>query len=244
MGGMSSQLDSLSGQIWSWCYDRNIILTAQYIPGKENFSADMMSRNFHDTTEWKLKSEIYLRLCKHFNYEPTIDLFASRLNNQMVPFVSWSFDPQALYTNAFSLSWSNFIPYIFPPFNLITRIIHKIIADNVEKAMIVVPFWPTQNWFPLLMSVLISLPARLPQHNDLLVMPHSGEFHPLRKKLRLVGCIVSGRDCYVQDFHQNQLTLFSSHGNQEQSSNMNSHGESTFFGVVKGKSIHFTRLRL
>jgi hypothetical protein len=72
-------LDNLSAEIWSWCSERDIFLTAQYIPGNENFNADHMSRYFTDLTEWKLKSEIFHRICNHF-FLPDIDLFASRLN--------------------------------------------------------------------------------------------------------------------------------------------------------------------
>jgi hypothetical protein len=42
----------------------------------------------------------------------------------------------------------------------------KIMSDKVEKAILVVPFWPAQNWFSLLNSNLISLPVRLPRHTD------------------------------------------------------------------------------
>jgi hypothetical protein len=33
----------------------------------------------------------------------------------------------------------------------------------VERAILVVPFWPAQSWFSSLISILISLPVRLPQ---------------------------------------------------------------------------------
>jgi hypothetical protein len=45
-----------------------------------------MSRNFTDLTEWKLKSEIFHRICNHF-FQPDIDLFASRLNCQLPKYV-------------------------------------------------------------------------------------------------------------------------------------------------------------
>jgi hypothetical protein len=49
MGGMSSVLlDKLSAEIWSWCSQRNIFITAQFLPGIQNFDADHMSRNFTD----------------------------------------------------------------------------------------------------------------------------------------------------------------------------------------------------
>jgi hypothetical protein len=63
MGGMSSVLlDKLSAEIWSWCSQRNIFITAQFLPGIHNFGADHMSRNFTDSTEWKLKRKFLIDL--------------------------------------------------------------------------------------------------------------------------------------------------------------------------------------
>ena len=212
MGGMTSiLLDNLSAEIWSWCSERDMFLTAQYIPGNENFNADHMSRNFTDLTEWKLKSEIFHRICNHF-FLPDIDLFASRLNCQLPKYVSWSFDPHAIFTGAFTISWSEFKPYIFPPFSLIGKVMLKIMSDKVEKAILIVPFWPAQNWFSLLNSNLISLPVRLPRHTDLLIMPHSGEVHPLRKKLNLIVCVVSGRRYLTVEFQHSLPVLSCHHG--------------------------------
>ena len=243
MGGMISEvLDKLSIEIWNWCQERNIFLTAQYVPGIENQAADFMSRHFSDSSEWKLKPEIFSRICSHF-FIPDIDLFASRLNCQIQNFASWMFDPQASYTDAFTLSWSDFTPYIFPPFSLIGKIIDKVLHDKVAKAIIIVPFWPTQNWFSLLLSVLISLPARLPRHGDLLTLPHTGDLHPLRRKLNLIACTISGKDSCQKEFQEMLPQLLSPRGDSQQSSNMNSIGPNGYFGVVNKTVIPFTRLK-
>ena len=45
MGGThSSNLANLAIQFWTWALERGIILIAKYIAGKENVSADWMSR--------------------------------------------------------------------------------------------------------------------------------------------------------------------------------------------------------
>lgn len=53
----SQNSDVLAGEIWNWCFNRNLFLTAQYIAGKENITADTLSRQFNDIFEWKLKPE-------------------------------------------------------------------------------------------------------------------------------------------------------------------------------------------
>ena len=62
-----------------------------------------------------LKRDIFLRLTAQM-FQPDIDLFASGSNIQFENYVSWSRDPNAFHVNAFSLNWSGFTPYIFPPF--------------------------------------------------------------------------------------------------------------------------------
>lgn len=113
-------MDRLAFEIWNWCLDRDIFLSAQYIPGESNLNADQLSRKFSDNLECKLKEDIFHRLCNQ-TFEPNIDLFASRHNKQVPIFASLKYDPDVKYTDAFSISWSNLEPYIFPPFCLIGR---------------------------------------------------------------------------------------------------------------------------
>jgi hypothetical protein len=157
--------------------------------------------------------------------------------------VSWSFDPQASFVDAFTIPWASFSPYIFPPFSLLGKIIMKLINDMVERAILVVPFWPAQSWFSSLISILISLPVRLPRHTDLVTLPHSGQYHPLRKRLNLIVCLVSGNPSLVEDFHQNLQTSSSLLGDRLQLNNTNILGENMYFGAIKGAQIPFDRLK-
>ena len=172
MGGMCSpSLDRLAGSLWNCCLERNIFISAVYIPGKED-TADSLLREFSDSTEWMLKQDIFNRLCIHF-FQPDINLFASRLNARLNSFVSWFPETGALHFNAFTLNWSNLSRYIFPPFNLISRVMNKILQDKVQRAILVFPFWKAQSWFPLVLDNICSFPNRLPRHKDLLVMHHT-----------------------------------------------------------------------
>ncbi|MES9906570.1 MAG: hypothetical protein ABW168_28300 [Sedimenticola sp.] len=119
--------------------ERNVFISAFHLPGSENTQADFCSRNFSDTTEWKLKRHIFERLTEQL-LQPNIDMFASRLNAQLDCYVSWVPDPNAFHVNAFALVWSEFTPYLFPPFKLVGKVLNKIHEDRVEKALIVCPF--------------------------------------------------------------------------------------------------------
>lgn len=108
-----------------------------------------------------------MRFVTRFFY-PDIDLFASRLNRQLEKYISWFPDPQAITSDAFSINWSDFIPYIFPPFGLIGRILQTLQDDKVSKAIILLPKWATQSSYPMLLNMLIGIPVRLPIIQNLL----------------------------------------------------------------------------
>ena len=108
MGGSKSMLcNSIANRIWCWCEVENVWLTIAHIPGKKNVDADRKSRVFNDFTEWKLNHEIFLKIEEKLG-TPEIDLFASRLNYQLKPFVAWSPDPEAFAIDAFTITWNMF----------------------------------------------------------------------------------------------------------------------------------------
>ena len=241
MGGMASLLlDDLTKEIWEWCFSRNIFITAQHIPGILNVEADKWSREFVSSAEWKLKPCIFTRLCSHF-FTPDVDLFASRLNNQIPRYFSWLPDPGAFRVDAFMHSWSSLQPYIFPPFSILGRVLIKITEDEVDKAIIVVPFWPSQHWYPLLLAALVSFPVRLPHHRDLLTLTPDGSPHPLRR-LCLIACEVSGKACRRMAFHDRLLKLYPPPGDQAQGSNMIWRGGDGCCGQLNEVSIPFIPL--
>ena len=152
MGGVRSlECNEISHDIWEWCEHRCIWLTIAHVPGVENVVADYKSRHFSDNVEWQINSKLFYRICHRFG-EPSIDLFASRLNKQVSRYVSWNPDPGAVAVDAFSMSWSNKHFYAFPPFSCIARCIRKILEDNAS-GVLVVPLWPTQPWWARLVNL-------------------------------------------------------------------------------------------
>ena len=242
-GGMCSiQMDRLATDIWQWCLDRNIYISASHLSGSENGTADYLSRNFSDSTEWMLKRPIFERICNQF-FLPDLDLFASRLNKQVERFVSWYPEPGCFMTDAFSFSWHEYSPYIFPPFSLIGRVVNKVIEDEVDRAILIVPFWRAQSWFPLILSNMISFPVRLPRHKDLLTLQHSGEIHPLAKKLTMVAVMLSGRHWRHREFQKELQNSLSTRGDQGQGSNTVWPGKNGIFGILLNIEIPFERLK-
>ena len=114
--GKCKHRHQLVKDIWLWCMEHNVWLTAVHIPGAENIDADLQSRVFNTNTEWTLNKPIFAAAISKLGVSPNIDLFASRLNFQIQPYVSFHPDPGAIAINAFHLSWKPYLSYIFPPF--------------------------------------------------------------------------------------------------------------------------------
>ena len=114
MGGPSPILASLVFDIWQWCLQRQIHLSAQHIPGAHNIAADQESRVDRDSSDWKLDPDVFAQI--NLVWGPfEVDFFAAQLTNQLPRFVSWRPDPEAEATDAFTQDWSLVKGYAFPP---------------------------------------------------------------------------------------------------------------------------------
>jgi hypothetical protein len=47
--------------------------------------------------------------------------------------------------------------------------------------MIIIPYWPTQIWFPALMEMVTDNPIVINRKKKLLTLPHRSQQHPLDK---------------------------------------------------------------
>ena len=146
--------------------------------------------------------------------------------------MSWRPDPGAMFTNAFFIGWGHYF-YAFPPFSLITLCLQKIEEDQ-SSGVLLVPLWPTQPWFPVLLRSLVDHPRLLPRP--------STTPHPLGKTLKLLACQVSGKASSRGTFQMQLHQLSCSPGllTPISSTNDMSHSGSNF--VVDGKVIHMIPL--
>ena len=204
MGGTHSiECNTIAKDIWQWCIDKQIWLTAAHIPGTKNVEADRESHVFSDNKEWMIRPDIFRKITDIWG-DPFIDLFASRLNHQVSCYVSWKPDPGAAFIDAFSITWDKQLFYAFPPFSLIARCLQKIQTDSAEGFMIA-PMWPTQSCYPKLLHMLVDVPRVLPSQQTALQMPGmKQEVHPLAKKLVLIVCRLSGSPMRHRDFLKRQ----------------------------------------
>lgn len=199
-GGSRSIINNaVTQEIWNWALDRNNLLSAEHIPGKSNTMADHESRNQNPNTEWMLNRESFLGIINHFKINPTIDLFASRLNKQIDRFVSWKPDPESFLVDSFAHNFHDEIFYAFPPFSVLNKFMKKIEMEKME-GILVAPAWSTQNFFPFLHNLLVDLPLVLKWKDDLLLHPSLKESHPLKKRLRLNAYLLSSNHSKREGF--------------------------------------------
>ena len=116
-----------------------------------------------------LNKQVFADVTKVFGM-PEIDLFASKRNTQLKRYVSWFTDCKAVAIDAFTRFMGNEFVYVFSPFSLILDILNKIKEEKV-KALVIVPYWPTQTWFPVLVRMLINFHLMLPRMKHLLTLP-------------------------------------------------------------------------
>lgn len=240
MGGTKSKkCNVIARQIWIWCMERQIWLSAAHIAGKANVDADYESRVFNDRTEWKLDNMVFKDIAETWG-TPKIDLFASRLNAQVKTFVSWKPDPDAAYVDAFTLTWTDSLLYIFPPFSLVGRCLQKLEEDGGE-CILVAPVWTTQPWYSKLLQMITAQPLLLPPSRHLLTLPGTDKQHTLQK-LVLAAFRLSGNQSAVKEF-QKKLPSSSWHlGEALHTNSMRPTYRNGFTSVVKNKLIVFNRL--
>jgi hypothetical protein len=161
-GTRSLPLMELATKVWNWCLSKNITIQAQHISGIHNTIADMESRRTFFKNQWQLKPAIFQKIDSIWGPH-SVDLFTDRTTKLLPRFVSWLLDPDAIHTDAFSLQWKNWtIPFANPPWNLISQVLRKIIQEQPPRITLVVPFWPSAIWFPLLQQMAVSSPLLLP----------------------------------------------------------------------------------
>jgi len=160
-------------------------LRARHIAGKLNVLADQLSRRGQVIpTEWSLDQGVADSLFLLWG-KPLVDLCATQLNTKCPLYVSPVPDPQALAVDALSVNFQGLDAYVFPPHQILSRILVRFQQASHCRLIVVAPFWPKQAWFPLLNQLAVEPPRQLPQRWNLLKQPRSNIFHQEPQVLNL-----------------------------------------------------------
>ena len=245
MGGTASlECNYWAKQIWNWAILKNIWISAAHVPGKENGGADFQSRNFsvHKSSDWTLSEEVFQLILKHLG-RPDIDMFASRINYKIPKYVSWKPDPECYAVDAFSLEWSGYFPFCFPPFSLISKVLRWIQMHQVDLAIVVAPMWTTQAWFPTYVNMMVSPPLVFPSTTRYLYHPYDPSIsHSLASKMRLMVALLSADASKCQAFRHKLRTSYYTHGGMGLDQNTREYSENGTPFVIDGTKIPFLQM--
>lgn len=237
----SPALLQVAQQIWDYALQKQITLTAEHLPGVTNTTADRLSREFQDSSSWKLDRSTF-DLLQQTRGPWEVDMFADRLTHQLPKYMSWKADPGSIQTDAFQIQWGRIQGYAFPPFCLIDRCLAKVQKDRATIT-IVTPTWQSQVWYPTLLQLSIRHPILLPNQRNLLT-DGRGNSHPLTQdgSLSLAAWTVSGITSLRQDFLRSLPPYYFRDGGAARNPLTVPPGTNGVAGVTASRLIHFKPL--
>ena len=125
-GTHSIECKSVAKDIWQFCIEREICISAALIPGENNTQAGRESIEFLLIIRGGIAKARHISTSYKNLVEPLFDPFVSKLNAQMSCYASWRPDP-----DPFHLHGKQFF-YAFPLFSLISHCLHKTVRVEAE----------------------------------------------------------------------------------------------------------------
>ena len=197
MGGTRSQtLSQEACNLWHWCLQQGITLSAEHLPGTENTVADIESRTLQSGEEWMLDRFTCHRILQILG-PCSVDLFASRLNNQvhqLAPRPIRNSDKCLLVVMA-GRNWVCISPVCNDPANACRRYARCTVV-------LVIPVWVTQPWYPTLQDLLVEYLLLLPAHKRLLCDP----FNRVGEQPTPISHLESLRKCHTAANHSERAS--------------------------------------
>lgn len=162
-GGRLLHLNQPVHQLFLWAQQFDIRIQAYHVPGVQNRLADRLSRRFRNPYRIHLHQEWAQQNLWPITGVPQLDLFGTHQYHLAARYISFGPDPNALAPNPFHLDWTLLpdLTVAFPPPVLIPKILQRI-SQFSHRLILIVPWWPTQPWFPMLWPWIVDWPTLLP----------------------------------------------------------------------------------
>nr|WP_300148092.1 reverse transcriptase domain-containing protein [Propionicimonas sp.] len=191
-GRLNADLDALARAIHALAARHGIALRAAHIAGVTNTAADGLSRQC-DRSDWMLHRRVFHELDLLWGPH-SIDRMATFRTRQVPRYESRHRDVGSLRADTFSALWSpTENSWVNPPFSLIHRVLRHVQASRAEVTL-VAPVWPSQPWFPLLLSMCVDWPVQLPTADPRCFRPAAtGHAEPMKNRCwRVCAWRISG----------------------------------------------------
>ncbi|CAG2207515.1 unnamed protein product [Mytilus edulis] len=237
-GTHSFSLYHLSKEILLLCHSLNIFLSVRHVPGSQNLLADALSRSPCSSEHRMGNSSISVSGDHSSLGSSSYRSFCHQSESQIGDLrFSHSRREKAWAVDAMTLSWKGMFSYMFPPFRLLPKILHKIQRD-LCKTILIAPAWSRQSWFPELLLLCCAKPLCLPLREDLLSQFKGRKLHQGLENLHLHAWLLSGIPSEREAFLREQPSVSQDQSDNLQEQFMTPNGLSSVLGVCRSRLIH------
>lgn len=189
-GTKSKKLLKQTRQLLSVLDTLNVHLLAQYFPGRFNAEVDALSRQKR-CPEWHLTAEATSIIFLMWG-TPEMDLFASKTAHVIQRYVSMDVqDHQAQHHNAFCHQWHYELAWLFPPPNLIPRVLSHLNQAS-GRYILIAPKWNKVFWRADVQRRALRPPYPIPDLARNLIDTRTGVHPPEIQDLHLEAWLISG----------------------------------------------------
>ena len=149
VGSRNKELHMEAVAVYKLCRELGMRLSVEWVSRDENTRADELSR-LEDSNDYMLDPA-------YFNYidalwgPHTTDRFAGLKTKQLERYCSRYYNPGYVAADAFTVSWSGEVNWLFPPPYLVPRVLRHMSAGR-KNGTLIVPEWHSASWWPLLVE--------------------------------------------------------------------------------------------
>lgn len=153
-GSDDQERQLLVREIWSLSIMVDFMFSVEWIPGSSNQVADALSRDL-PLDDWALKRAVFWEIQRLPGWgHLSVDRFADGRNHQLPRFNAREWCQGVEAVDAFTQDWKGERNWLCLSFGLIQRALRHL-QECGAVAVIVVPEWPGQPWWPLLCQLAV-----------------------------------------------------------------------------------------
>ncbi len=129
------------------------IVDVLWIPSELNVVPDYLSR-FTDTNDWTVRDSVWKQILLMWS-DMAVDRFASPENARLPRFNTRFAHPSTPNYNCMAQNWAiEGLSYACPPMGMVPDVL-ELVREQRARAILVVPLWPQQPWWPLLQRLTV-----------------------------------------------------------------------------------------
>ena len=131
-----------------------VMVDVLWIPSELNIIPDDLSRMV-DVNDWTVRQQAWEAIVGMWP-QLTVDRFADEWNAKLPRFNSRFAHPSSENANGLSQAWQrDELSYACPPLAMMGRVL-SLVAQQRTRAVIVIPEWPHQPWWPKLKQMAVT----------------------------------------------------------------------------------------